>query len=678
MVNKIALGLLITLTLLVDPMICLSQESQKHEIRLLARAMPDSVILRWAPTTYTLWQAGNINGYKVTRTLLYKNGQLVLGNAPQLLTKQPLKPVDLASWELLADRVEVAGVAAQAIYGDDLEVDANSNQSPLFMAFQKESLQKSKMGFALLAADQSVEVASYSGLYFADKSAVKGEKYIYKVYPAIVPQGLVVDTAYFFTGVDEYLPLVAPASLNVLGGDKMATLTWEKLGQQGLFSGFLIERSDDGGKTFTPRNTTPMLNTTPNGKDEVPFNYFIDSLSNNQTTYQYRLRGITPFGELSPYSNIATAKGRSTLLTAPRISRLYSTNNTTVCVEWELPYKTDPKELMVRVQRSDAYDGTFITMGDSLKASDLKFTDNAPLLTGYYRMQAFNSDGDGPAGSASMMQLVDSIPPLPPKGLTAVADTTGKVSLRWLQNSDNDIYGYRVFRANSDLEEFSQITSEPIKDTLFIDKISLRTLTKKVFYQVVAIDKRQNRSTFSEILTVSRPDIVPPTSPRFRSAESANKGALLSWYPSSSNDVINHLLYRQSDAQSWEILATLSATDSLYTDTTCVTQTLYKYKLVATDSTGNRSNTTPPVAVKYAKPIANTMWITPYVEVNKHKGTVELKWDAKQIKSDRILIYTKNSNGQWMLLKGAVNSGSEVILIQTNSPLTEFQIKAVK
>ena len=125
-------------------------------------------------------------------------------------------------------------------------------------------------------------------------------------------------------------------------------------------------------------------------------------------------------------------------------------------------------------------------------------------------MQAFNSDGDGPLGTPRMVQMVDSIPPAPPVGLSAKADTSGMVLLTWLPNDELDLFGYRVFRANSLHEEFSQITAESVYANCFTDTISLKTLTKKVYYKILAVDQRQNWSAFSEVLEVGRPDVVPP------------------------------------------------------------------------------------------------------------------------------------------------------------------------
>src|SRR5690554_4937478 len=68
---------------------------------LLVRALPDSIMLRWAPDNYRLWMIGNKYGYKVTRTCLIRDGVVVGNPVTELLTPMPLRPMPLLEWETL-------------------------------------------------------------------------------------------------------------------------------------------------------------------------------------------------------------------------------------------------------------------------------------------------------------------------------------------------------------------------------------------------------------------------------------------------------------------------------------------------------------------------------------------------------------------------------------------------
>ncbi len=78
-----------------------------------------------------------------------------------------------------------------------------------------------------------------------------------------------------------------------------------------------------------------------------------------------------------------------------------------------------------------------------------------------------------------------------------------------------DIRGFNVFYSNKPDHEFSLLTKTPLTDTVFRDTISLKTLTKKIYYKVVAVDYNSNYSKFSQILELKRPDVVPPQCGRY-------------------------------------------------------------------------------------------------------------------------------------------------------------------
>jgi hypothetical protein len=221
-------------------------------------------------------------------------------------------------WEQPAEHNDYAGVAAQAIYGDDFEVEAGDGAGMVDI-LNRATEQESKLGFALLAADISPQVAKLSGLWFTDSDVRPGEKYLYKVWPVHQPGGEVTDTSYYYTGVDEYRTLPAPTNVMADPGDKNVTLTWEKSLQQGIYTGFWIERSIDEDNGFKRLNKSLLVNTTPEGYDEVNYHYYLDSLPDNHRDYFYRIIGVSPFGEEGPPSLVVKVNGEKKL-SMPRVS----------------------------------------------------------------------------------------------------------------------------------------------------------------------------------------------------------------------------------------------------------------------------------------------------------------------------------------------------------------------
>jgi len=650
---KTVTTLLVLLVLFSSSTTIYGQEEEKHEIKLLTRAMPDSILLRWGPTTYPLWIYGNKVGYKVTRTLLVRDNDYVAKLKVDLLTPDPLKPLPISEWEVLAEKDDYAGVAAQAIFGDDFDVGLNNDKPSMIDIVNRAKVQESRFGFALFSADQSIKVAAYSGLYYSDKNVKKGEKYLYKVFLTQAPEGMKVDTAYFFTGIDEYMPLPIPVNVKAEEGDKMVTITWNRKYQEDFYNSFWVEKSMDHGKTYIKVNDTPLVNTTPDGYAESDFAFVIDTLVDNQHTYLYRVIGISIFGELSPPSKVVEVKGKNIISSVPTVHLLKTEDGTGVTVKWEFPDAKGEKVDGFRIFRSNQFAKDYQLLADSLSLIQTSYTDEHALLTGYYRMQAYNSDGSGPYSIPKMKQLVDSIPPAIPLGLKAVADTTGLVRLTWIPNKDDDIFGYRVYRANSKNEEFSQLTSKAVKNPFYKDQISLKTLTKEVYYKVAAIDQRQNQSVFSEILELERPDIVPPASPFIKSIKSVNSGLKISWIRSASKDVVKQVIYRnRSGSREWKLIKTESDSTTHFTDISVISGNIYKYILLAVDKAGNESKTIKPVAGKFIGSKLNDLWIVPCVKRDKKTKEVILSWTAPIFEVERYMIYYKNPEGIWRLIDG--------------------------
>lgn len=628
-----------------------AQDDLKHEMRLLARPLPDSIVLRWAPTSYQLWLNGNEYGYHVTRTTIIKNGKNIKEKTTRL-TKQPLKPRPLAEWETLVDKNDYAGVAAQAIYGDGFEVEAGDGEASMIDIINRSTEQENRFGFALFAADQSPEVAQYSALWFTDIKVKSGEKYLYKVFPAQVAEGMTPDTAVFFTGVDEYMPLSPPANVKAEAGDKMVTLTWDKQYQSELYNSFWVERSSDKGQSFRRLNDVPLVNTTPEGYDEANFHFYVDSLPDNETAFLYRVVGISIFGELSPASKVVSAKGIFKISSVPKMKAKAGPQGQTVVLNWEFSNDKQEKVDGYRIYRSEKFDSGFKILADKLPLISQQYVDMQPMSNAYYRIQAFNHSFDGPQSIPIMMQLVDSIPPKVPVGLQAEVDTSGLVNIQWTANTEKDLFGYRVYRANSSREEFSQLTSEAVTGNAYVDTINLKTLTKEVFYKVVAVDKRQNKSDFSGVLKVERPDIVPPASPIFKKAIADEKGVYLSWAQSPSNDVEQQVIYRNAKgSKEWTLVVSLPSDSLLYTDIPSQTGTIYRYIIMAVDKAGNESKPAKPVAVKYNAPKQKDVWITPEVKYNKRKGLVELSWEKPEGDVKEYWVYEKKKGGSWELKK---------------------------
>jgi len=86
----------------------------------------------------------------------------------------------------------------------------------------------------------------------------------------------------------------------------------------------------------------------------------------------------------------------------------------------------------------------------------------------------------------------DTFPPAAPKALTAVGDT-GAVNLVWDANTESDLAGYIVLRAEAPGDNMQPLMRDLIKENRYIDRTAQPGVA--YFYTVIAVDKTGNRST---------------------------------------------------------------------------------------------------------------------------------------------------------------------------------------
>ncbi|MBU8891807.1 MAG: hypothetical protein KOO66_03460 [Bacteroidales bacterium] len=630
--------------LLIIVLISKSVKSQDEaKIRVIARPYIDSIKIRWAPDKAVAWYFLNEYGYRIERHTLMRDGKLLEKPDSVSPSTEIFKPLPLALWETYSETDDYVAIAAQAIYGESFEVTHGIAGSDILSVINKSRELESKYSFALLAADFSITTAKLSGLMFTDKSVKKGEKYLYMIISMVPEEKLLIDTGYVYVGTDDFKPLPKPIDVRGDFNEGSAMISWNHQLFQNVFIAYQVERSDDNGKTFNPLSDDPLINTTKSVYETPERMFIIDSLPENDKEYFYRIKGITSFGEVSEPSDTISGLGYKRLPVNPSISTVEVFNNKVAAIEWELPDSLNNLISGFEIHRSINDKGPFETVNKEIISSEnRKFADEPPYSYTYYKIVALDHYNHSYQSYPYMVQIIDSIPPAMPAGLTGDVDTTGIVSLRWQANNELDLLGYRVFRSNFKNSEFTQITVNPVEDTIFIDTINIKTLTRKIYYKIQALDQHFNPGGFSEVFELTRPDKIPPVQPVFYAYETDESGIMLKWYNSSSIDVARHILYRKSeDEQNWKVNAIFYPEDSVqvYTDTSSVAGKLYEYTIIAVDETGLESKPVKPIKIKQFenknKPAVGKI----KYNVDRTDKFIRLTWKYNQPEVKEFMIY---------------------------------------
>ena len=532
----------------------------KAGIRLFAKSYGDSIVLRWGPTADWAWTSLNYTGYTIERIDLSEAKH----PKKEIITSQPLKPLSLAQLKTqFGPNNKYAAIAAQCLYGKNFSTNLRKGQAG---KADKANVWNSRYAYALQVADYDGNVAAAEGLRFTDKKVNRDGVYIYKIYPSKLPSQGKIDTANVLIENNKTTIIRSkPKMTEGIARDRFVELHWNRI-QQEQYSGYFIERSDDG-RHFIPLNESPYFTSKPDSlkiaKDSTQEKIyqllalqqvFIDSLPANYKKYFYRLRGINAFAEMSDYSDTVAAMGTDlTPPAAPIVSSPQFISGRKIQLQWKKPLKEKDFKGYI-VTRSHLVSGPYTALNQGfLDPQSIQFTDTAAFEHGqnFYILLAVDTAGNSSSSIPAMGLVPDHTPPAVPKGLKGFIDRNGLVHLSWDKNKDEDMKGYKVYFANSNEHVYSQITVAPDADTAFIDTITLHTLTKTIWYKIVAVDENNNHSGYSQPVELKKPDIIPPMPPLASKVYVDTSGVQIDWIQSSSEDVVSYIIYRKEKNINW-------------------------------------------------------------------------------------------------------------------------------
>ena len=600
--------------------------AQSEHLRIIARQHADSVVLRWAPLNAAEWAQMNRYGYRLERFEFNEN--TTKNSKPKQLGPDSIRPYSLDKWKATFPANHPwAPVALQALYGKQF------NTSMAGASSIKEQAQEAMLrySFSLLMADLDAPTAQGLALRWSDTKLPASGSVQYRL---ISLHPTIKDTVEVGIRIGDPIEAV-PSSplLEAESGDKSVTLRWDVMPENPVFTAFWLERSGDYGKSWARISDRPIMKTDQPGtlKDER-FVYYTDTLiTENYKPYWYRLQGITPFAEMSAYSPIQISMGKDRNAPPAPVMKEPKDVKGKIQVVWEYPETpADFKEF--RIGKSNVINGPFQPVENAVLSSKTRtWIDDGTDAMGenYYVVYAIDTTGNISVSLPAYGFLRDSIAPGKPFMPAGSIDTSGVVRLHWKLGPEIDIMGYRVYFANSPDHEFSNKTPLPVRDTAFVDTITLNTLTKKIYYKIVAVDRNYNHSVYSDILVLTRPDTIRPVEPIFADFRVKEQEVQLQFIPSSSSDVKEHrLMRRESGAKQWDVISKWQKPEvkKEYSDKSVKGALYYEYTLVAIDSAGNVSDYAPTVDVRVIPKQTKEQIIQPVASYLKDKRVIELNW----------------------------------------------------
>ncbi|WP_423147364.1 fibronectin type III domain-containing protein [Rubrolithibacter danxiaensis] len=659
--------------------IAVAQSPCKHsKIHVVARPLKDSILLRWGPDNSLAWQSLNHSGYKISRYTVVRDGEVLLEPELSVLTPHALTPMPLNSWENWIDSNQYAAIAAQAIYGEDFKIN-QENRSDIAQMVNKIKENESRFSFALFSADQSFSVAKAMALAWVDKTARANEKYLYKIYPALPQAEMEIDTGFVYTGISDYQPLPKPIQVEAKAESRGIMLSWNQEAFSEIYTTYQIERSVDGGSSFETISNASLVNTSIDEKEISRRAFALDTVSIINKRIVYRIKGLSPFGETGPPSDTVSITVHAPFTAVASINKAVANNEKQVIISWSIE---ENKELTgFDIERSGNPETGFKKLNLKVLSPSVKiYTDNTPANANYYRIKAYGKAGNTTISMPVLVLLEDSIPPAAPQLIKGEVTKEGLVNLNWQKNAETDLFGYRVYRSNTEQGDYVQITRKATTVAFYTDTIELKTLAKTLFYKIVAVDNHFNPSEFSAVLRLERPDILPPSSPSFTKVIGKTTGIYLEWNSSSSEDVVKQELLRKSSAiPKWEVIKSFGDTDTSnnFLDITADTKTSYQYCIRAIDKANLFSDSQPFSAKRIdlgLKPAIGSLKTL----IDRDKMEILLSWKYTEPGVRNYLLYKAEEGKPLRLIKTI--DGKEKEFTDTDlyvNTIYHYQLKAL-
>lgn len=655
-----------------------AKKPSKYQFLAKAKYYGDSVVLRWSANDAVLWQLAKEKGVNIERFEVV-DGEL----KNHIQIAKQLKPWSLAEWKKNCNREDTtAAVIAQLLYGINKDPNNASGTGSMDAIINQRYDMDNRFFMVNMMAAWNPFHAKGLALRFVDKTIKKNQRYVYQISSPMDPKIMMADTGYLLVKTSQIEPPEKMLPVETEIGDKMVKFKWSKLLSDINFTGYFYERSADNGKTFRRINKKPYLQLSNKEKDADDYITLVDSLPENYKKYIYRIVGINHFGDLSEYSTDILVMGVD--LTPPsQVSILKAENisGTKVKVSWQKKRK-EADFIGYVVGRSQSIKGPFEPLQKQfLPISATEFTDEKaePYGTNYYLVSAIDTAGNAAISLPAYVVMKDESAPIKPKGLKGSIDSMGVVKIEWDKNTEPDLLGYMVYKANAADHVFTPVTPDFLADEFFADSTTLRTLTKKIYYRVVAFDKSRRASPYSEILELKKPDRVPPVSPVFDDFSVSDSTAMLHWVPSSSEDVKTQILYRKEEGENteWRELTRLDAFKNTYIDKTVLPHHIYNYTLVAVDDSKLISEKSFSIQVKpYDSGIRRGVQNLRATKTMDGKQIL-LAWNVNPNTAHRVLIYRKINQSGLVLVEGLPSTASQFIDKSAQTGQFQYALKVL-
>lgn len=279
----------------------------------------------------------------------------------------------------------------------------------------------------------------------------------------------------------------------------------------------------------------------------------------------------------------------------------------------------------------------------------------ADATTYWYRISAFNKNGQETNTSEAVSATTRGVPPTP-QGLTAKKGEPRRVSLQWeaVKSPADEIKGYYIFRGTEEKGEYKNITKIKNPDTnSFVDGEPPLKDNTRYYYIISSYNSVETTSDLSEpISAVTKSTPAMPMGIEAKSGEV--KQVTLLWQPNAEKDIKEYLVFRAgSGDKDFNKIASVKGATS-YVDKGLKDGTKYAYFMKTVDEDNLMSDPSPSVTAD-TKPLPRK---PAGLMIAEKEGKKLLQWNANPEKDVKQYVVYK---------KGFLGMSQKIAMVQENS-----------
>lgn len=488
------------------------------------------------------------------------------------------------------------------------------------------------------------------GLFYRDRDVKQGQLYGYAI-TKVNADGK--ESSRSEVSLSTYgIPLIkvkGPGKVNGKAEENRVRLDWEvNLADTMVFS-FSIYRSEKPDGPFRKINNKPVLIFYQEENSGLPHGYYTDTTVVSGVMYYYAVVGVDFVGNESPKEPVLALQPKDD--NPPAIPRKVKAVSSSmgVMVTWEVSHEADLAGF--NIYRGLFPDSQFVKITSSLTPADTGFYDDKSALANvqyYYRVTSVDRSGNESLMSPTGFAVFENIrAPLPPNGITASGTPEG-VLVTWQKNTESDLRGYYVFRAEKLGGDIVQISALLSPDTVMYQDDDKHLSPKGTYwYYLKALNYSGLMSSYSVGAAATPAIIIKPEPPSSFYGYQDVIGNRLFWQPPTDNTVVSFNIYRaiKSDSLNWKIIIDqpLFRKVITFTDSSAVIGIDYLYRITSINDQGIEGRPSHAITLnRFAPPPlppGNVM-------VTKIENGLQIAWDPTMEKGAAGYIVYRRLSGE--------------------------------